>query len=150
MPRGERRFCRAVALTGVPIVAYAKAWPGNAKKWSAGAVHRQVLVLMGEPQIVAGIAYYRSRMDTAPARIHFVSIEPMLSSIWMDSDWLPDWVIIGGETGAGARDFEAWNYWAADILWQCRARGIAYFHKQQPKRAPIPANLNVQQLPVAA
>ncbi len=39
-----------------------------------------------------------------------------------------NWVIIGGETGAGARPFQLW--WAREIIAQCRAAGVAVFVKQ--------------------
>jgi protein gp37 len=39
-----------------------------------------------------------------------------------------DWVIIGGESGTGARPFDI--QWARSIITQCRAAGVAVFMKQ--------------------
>jgi protein gp37 len=81
-----------------------------------------------------------------PAALHFVSVEPMLSSINMD-DFQPfrrkfkgfraaqglmkgkvDWVICGGETGPGAREMKA--EWAFDLYQQCRGAGVPFFFKK--------------------
>lgn len=82
-----------------------------------------------------------------PAKVHFVSIEPMLGPVDLDRaqtpplirDWPKnqgvapcnwprlDWVIVGGENGAGARQMEpAWVYALVD---QCRAAGVPFFWK---------------------
>lgn len=82
-----------------------------------------------------------------PAEVRFLSCEPLLERVDL-SRWLtgvhpsnfseplreqvmagrPDWVIIGGESGHGARPFHAG--WARDLLRQCRASGVAPFVKQ--------------------
>lgn len=58
----------------------------------------------------------------------FLSLEPLL-------EYLPnldlsgiDWVIVGGESGHGARPMEL--AWAAGIKAQCEAQGVAFFFKQ--------------------
>jgi protein gp37 len=43
-----------------------------------------------------------------------------------------DWVIIGGESGGGARDFD--TRWAVDIHRSCQRRGVACFIKQLGSR----------------
>jgi protein gp37 len=61
-----------------------------------------------------------------PAAVWFVSIEPMLEEIE-----LPDhlhWVILGGESGPGARYCSIDNI--RGIVQQCRAAGVAVFVKQ--------------------
>ena len=68
-----------------------------------------------------------------PAAVHFISAEPLLGPIDMSADcinpkWL-DWVIDGCESGPGARPADA--AWFASLEEQCRAAGVAYFHKQQ-------------------
>jgi protein gp37 len=53
-----------------------------------------------------------------------------------------DWVIVGGETGAGFRicphdpkaDIEDWFTWARYIRDQCKAQGIPFFFKKPPGR----------------
>jgi protein gp37 len=41
---------------------------------------------------------------------------------------LPDWLISGGESGAGARPLEP--QWVRDVIADCRRFGVAPFHKQ--------------------
>lgn len=63
-----------------------------------------------------------------PARVHFLSCEPMLHPV--DSNLLPrfDWVIFGGESGSKARECNiGWIREGVDL---CRTHGIAPFVKQ--------------------
>lgn len=61
-----------------------------------------------------------------------------------------DWIIVGGESGQGARNME--DIWAEDILAQCAASGARFFMKQMggPVKArmrPIPEHLAVRETP---
>lgn len=64
-----------------------------------------------------------------PAVLRGVCLEPMLERLDLQR-WLPDlgWVIIGGESGLGRREFK--ELWAWDVLEQCRKDGIPAFLKQ--------------------
>lgn len=69
------------------------------------------------------------------AMVHFFSVEPMLGPIVLphiDTDYTA-WVITGGESGAGARPMIP--DWPRSLRDQCRAQGIAYFHKQNGEYA---------------
>lgn len=59
----------------------------------------------------------------------FVSAEPLLDGLNLEK-WLPDidWVIVGGESGPGARPCHL--VWIRDIVDQCRQVGTACFVKQ--------------------
>lgn len=57
-----------------------------------------------------------------------------------------DWIIVGGESGPGARPMDA--AWAESIRDQCRAAGVAFFMKQMAKKAPIPTDLMVREFPL--
>ncbi len=58
----------------------------------------------------------------------FVSAEPLLGPIDMgDISWL-DWLIVGGETGPGARFME--SDWARYLLRQARRHKVPFFFKQ--------------------
>lgn len=67
----------------------------------------------------------------SPAAVRFLSCEPLLGPLdlskWMDEDELGfvnseiDWVIVGGESGPGARPFDL--AWARSLVWQCRNGG---------------------------
>ena len=58
-----------------------------------------------------------------------------------------DWVIIGGETGPGARPMDP--AWVRDVRDQCVAAGVPFFFKQMSKKAPIPADLLIREFPHA-
>jgi protein gp37 len=93
------------------------AWPANL--WAGTSVTTQATTGRIEPLLRVGGG------DT----IRFLSVEPQLERIDL-SPWLPrlDWVIQGGESGAGARPFDL--EWAHDLIRQCRAAGVPYFLKQ--------------------
>jgi len=69
------------------------------------------------------------RLFGAPAAVRFLSYEPALGPI--DLGAAPayvDWVIVGGESGPGARPFDI--AWARSVAEQCRTAGVACFVKQ--------------------
>jgi len=102
--------------------------------------------LIWAPNIWMGVSVespkYYSRIEALSevgARIRFLSVEPMLEAC-------PDlplrgihWVIVGGESGPGARSIE--ESWVLDVRDQCRTQphDVAFFFKQwggvQKKRA---------------
>jgi protein gp37 len=55
--------------------------------------------------------------------------EPLLGPLDLTL-WLPSlqWVIVGGESGAGARPM--WPAWARSLREQCSAAGVPFFFKQ--------------------
>lgn len=63
-----------------------------------------------------------------PAQVRFLSCEPLIGPL----EDLPldgiDWVIVGGESGPGARSMDA--TWVQSIRRQCRQAGAAFFFKQ--------------------
>lgn len=63
-----------------------------------------------------------------PAAVRFLSVEPLLGPI----PRLPlnkiHWVIVGGESGPGARPMEA--EWVCQIRDRCNQRGVPFFFKQ--------------------
>ncbi len=67
-------------------------------------------------------------LQKVPAHIRFLSCEPLLAAI----PRLPlrgiHWVIVGGESGPGARPMEL--AWVDDIRRQCRRAKAAFFFKQ--------------------
>jgi protein gp37 len=73
--------------------------------------------------------YWRVKhLQRVPASVRFISCEPLLAPL----DDLPlrgiDWVIVGGESGHGARPMPA--EWVRSIREQCESRGVAFFFKQ--------------------
>jgi len=77
-----------------------------------------------------------------PAAVRWVSIEPCLSNIRLDPRWFSrivhgyppgyqkgiDWVVLGGETGPGARPMK--EEWATSVVSQCKSAGVPVFAKQ--------------------
>jgi protein gp37 len=69
-----------------------------------------------------------------PAAIRFISAEPLLGPIdKLDLSGI-DWVITGGESGAGFRPCD--QNWVRDIRDRCVNARIAFFHKQWGGRTP--------------
>lgn len=105
-----------------------------------------------------------------PAAVRFVSCEPLLDAIglnladkthlggapWGDVSRFTDayvrapynaldWIIVGGESGPGARPMNP--DWARSIRDQCQAAGVPFFMKQMSKKAPIPDDLMIREYP---
>ena len=102
-----------------------------------------------------------------PAPVRFLSCEPLLGPVDL-SKYQPfcrslggfkaargilagtvDWVIVGGESGAGHRQMDA--TWLASLVEQCRGAGVAVWVKQDSGPYPgrqgrIPDDLMIQQL----
>jgi len=62
------------------------------------------------------------------AHVKFLSVEPLLAPLGEIGLRGIDWVIVGGESGPGARPMEA--SWVKDIRNQCLRAGVAFFFKQ--------------------
>lgn len=63
-----------------------------------------------------------------PARIRFLSVEPLLSDIGKLDLTAIHWVIVGGESGPKARPMKM--EWADSVRQQCQEQGVAFFFKQ--------------------
>jgi protein gp37 len=75
----------------------------------------------------------QSCYDRSPFKFrHFgegiVSLEPLLGPLPSLNLENIHWVIVGGESGPGARPIEV--SWVIDIRNQCRAAGVPFFFKQ--------------------
>ena len=63
-----------------------------------------------------------------PVAVRFLSIEPLLDEVGeLDLSGIA-WVIVGGESGPGARPMR--QEWVESILSQCRAANVPFFFKQ--------------------
>jgi protein gp37 len=89
-------------------------WPGNL--WMGVTVESSSYV----PRI--------QQLLTTPASVKFLSLEPLLGPL----PKLPlkgiDWVIVGGESGPGARPME--RAWATQVRDQCVRSSVPFFFKQ--------------------
>lgn len=90
-------------------------------------------------------AQFIKQLTKVPARVHFLSVEPLLEQVRLDLSGI-DWVICGGESGPKARPMNP--DWARSVRDQCQAAGVAFFFKQwgtlanNPDRADPTAKQN--------
>jgi protein gp37 len=69
-----------------------------------------------------------AQLQAAKVGVRFLSIEPLLEGIGKVDLTDMEWVIIGGESGHGARPFQL--DWARNLIQQCRRQKVACFLKQ--------------------
>lgn len=88
-----------------------------------------------EPQIWMGVSvegeHYQSRIDDfrqTGAQIKFLSLEPLLGPLPKLNLRGIDWVIVGGESGPGARPMQP--DWVRQIRDQCLHTKVPFFFKQ--------------------
>ncbi|MCL5670731.1 MAG: phage Gp37/Gp68 family protein [Acidobacteria bacterium] len=67
-------------------------------------------------------------LRSANAKVRFLSIEPLLEDLGPLNLRGISWVIVGGESGPGARPME--KAWALSVRNQCRTSGVHFFFKQ--------------------
>ena len=91
--------------------------------------------LVWTPNILMGVTVENmhsvSRIEalrSCHAGLKFISFEPLLESVGQVDLSGIDWVIVGGESGPGARRME--QEWVIEIKEQAEARGIPFFFKQ--------------------
>jgi protein gp37 len=94
-------------------------WPPNI--WMGVSVENQVF------------AFRAQRLAEVPAVVRFLSVEPLLGPVTLDLTGI-HWVIVGGESGPGARPMHP--DWARSVRDQCAAAGVAFFFKQWGGRTP--------------
>ncbi|MGB9754711.1 DUF5131 family protein [Roseiflexus castenholzii] len=79
---------------------------------------------------VETMKYYTriEHLQQVPAQVRFISCEPLLGPV----DKMPldgiHWVIVGGESGPGARPMK--EEWVRSIRDQCQRAGVPFFFKQ--------------------
>lgn len=75
----------------------------------------------------ADVLYRVAHLHQVPARVRFLSCEPLLGPLPLALEGI-HWVIVGGESGRGFRPMVL--DWARDIRDQCLHVGVPYFFKQ--------------------
>ncbi len=87
------------------------------------------------PHIWAGVSiesdayvWRANYLREVPASVRFISAEPLLGPLTRVNLESIDWVITGGESGAGYRKCDP--EWVRALRDLCVDRGIAFFHKQ--------------------
>ena len=69
------------------------------------------------------------QLRTAPAKVRFLSIEPLLEDFGRFKLNGMTWAIVGGESGPGARSMKP--EWVRNIRHQCQQAGVALIFKQR-------------------
>lgn len=100
-----------------------------------GRLRRLAKTLDWPPNVWVGVSVESDRfvaradaLRMIPAQVRFLSCEPLLSPLpSLDLRGI-QWVIIGGESGPGARPMEL--SWVRDLVRQCREQDAAIFVKQ--------------------
>ena len=93
------------------------------------------------PNIWMGVSVeserYRFRIDhlkSVPAKVRFLSLEPLIAPVGPLDLRGVHWVIAGGESGPRARRLDI--AWVTEIRDQCVEAGVAFFFKQWGGRTP--------------
>lgn len=95
-------------------IAHLLPWPKNI--WQGVSVENE------------NATYRIDHLRQVPAKIRFLSIEPLISQLKnLDLTGI-HWVIVGGESGFGARPMDV--SWVRSIRDQCQEQGVAFFFKQ--------------------
>ncbi|MBV2125721.1 MAG: phage Gp37/Gp68 family protein [Candidatus Thiodiazotropha sp. (ex Ctena orbiculata)] len=84
-----------------------------------------------------------------PAKIRFLSVEPLLEDLGKVNLTGIDWVIVGGESGHHARKMEP--DWVNNLMHECERQGVPFFFKQwggrKDKGGCLLNNMEVKQWP---
>jgi protein gp37 len=85
-------------------------------------------IWMGVSVETEGYAYRIDYLRRTQARTKFLSLEPLLGPLETLNLHGIDWVIVGGESGPGARTMKP--EWVTSIRDQCLAANVPFFFKQ--------------------
>ena len=85
-------------------------------------------VWMGVSVETPNYAFRIEHLRQTGAQVKFLSLEPLLESLPSLNLQGMDWVIVGGESGPGARPIE--TSWVVDIRDQCSRAHVPFFFKQ--------------------
>jgi protein gp37 len=85
-------------------------------------------IWMGTSVENAIVLHRINSLTRVPAAIRFLSLEPLIGPLPRIPLEGIQWVIVGGESGPGARPME--EAWVKQIRNQCVSQGVAFFFKQ--------------------
>jgi protein gp37 len=85
-------------------------------------------VWMGVTVENADYAYRIDDLRDVPSAVRFLSMEPLLSAVEDVNLDNIDWVIVGGESGPGARPMK--KEWVLSIQSKCQRANVPFFFKQ--------------------
>lgn len=105
--------------------------PERMRRWVANYLRfykQPQNVWLGTSVESADYAWRADMLRETPAAVRFLSLEPLLGHIPAIVLRDMDWVIVGGESGPGARAMDP--KWVRDIRDDCEYMGIRFFFKQ--------------------
>ncbi len=129
-PLDDRWPVRSIGDLDLPDDITMQAWP-LPNVWLGVSVEDQARADERIPDLLA-----------TPAAVRWISAEPLLGPVdlrgWTGHDWRPaepgesvpcvNWIVVGGESGPGARPMHP--DWARALRDQCQAAGVPFFFKQ--------------------
>lgn len=102
---------------------FARRWPANV--WVGATAENQAMADKRVPLL-----------REVPARVRFLSVEPMLERVDLEGRLEGiHWVICGGESGSEAEARPLDLEWAREINAQCCVAGVPFFFKQAGRKA---------------
>jgi protein gp37 len=117
MRRTPQHTFQVLTKRGERIGEYARSHDVPANVWLGVSVENK---RHGVPRIAP--------LQAAPIGTRFLSVEPLLEDLGeLDLSGI-DWVIVGGESGHGARPMNP--EWARNVQRQCLRQGVLFFFKQ--------------------
>lgn len=75
-----------------------------------------------------------------PAKIRFLSVEPLLEDLGLPNFDGINWIVSGGESGTGAREMK--EDWLLGVQWHCKMQNVAFHFKQWGCKTNDGANPN--------
>jgi protein gp37 len=111
--------------------------PGDLTEWINQWLHGNAPenVWMGTSVENAQVLPRVTELMHVPARVRFLSVEPMIGPLKNINLSRIDWVICGGESGPDARPMHP--DWARDLRDQCVTSKVAFFFKQWGEYEPV-------------
>ncbi len=136
MGRAERHTFQVLTKRPQRMAKVLRCWEADGWRW-----RRDDLLWCGPPRIAPlpnvwlgtsiesdRYAFRADHLRATPAAVRFLSLEPLLGPLpSLDLAGI-DWVIVGGESGPGARPMHP--DWVRDIRDRCVAAGVPFFFKQ--------------------
>ena len=128
------------------FATYPRSWPTPRHTYQVLTKRSRRLAKLAQsldwpPNVWMGVSVENDRyqfrinhLRHVPAAVRFLSIEPLLGPLRdLDLEGI-GWVIVGGESGPGARPMDP--RWASDIRDHCLESDVAFFFKQWGGRTP--------------
>lgn len=132
-------------------------------EWTCGGLMDHVPEVDVLPNVIIGVSVENQQhglpriehLRQTPAAVRMLSIEPLLEDLGQIDLTGIGWVIVGGESGHGARPMHP--DWPRSIRDQCQAAGVPFFFKQGSKAnwedfkdfESFPSDLQIREFPNA-